>query len=96
MEAIVTQHLHRRFRKTVAVRDLSFRIEQGEVFGLIGPDGAGKTTTLRMLAGVLNPTSAGPPCWGWMSQRILKRCDKKSATCPNTSASTATSPSWKT
>ncbi|HIQ12675.1 MAG TPA: ABC transporter ATP-binding protein [Caldilineales bacterium] len=57
MEAIVTQHLHRRFRKTVAVRDLSFRIEQGEVFGLIGPDGAGKTTTLRMLAGVLNPTS---------------------------------------
>jgi len=57
MEAIITQHLHRKFRKTVAVRDLSFSIEQGEVFGLIGPDGAGKTTTLRMLAGVLKPTS---------------------------------------
>ena len=57
MYAIDASHLHRRFRKTVAVRDLSLGIEQGEVFGLIGPDGAGKTTTLRMLAGVLKPTS---------------------------------------
>ncbi len=57
MDAVTTEHLHRKFRKTVAVRDLNLRIEQGEVFGLIGPDGAGKTTTLRMLAGVLKPTS---------------------------------------
>jgi ABC-2 type transport system ATP-binding protein len=57
MFAIVAVHLHRKFRKAVAVRDLSLEIEQGEVFGLIGPDGAGKTTTLRMLAGVLKPTS---------------------------------------
>ncbi len=57
MHAIETQHLRRKFRKTEAVRDLSFHIEPGEVFGLIGPDGAGKTTTLRMLAGVLKPTS---------------------------------------
>ena len=57
MNAITTYHLHRRFRKTIAVKDLSFNIEQGDVFGLIGPDGAGKTTTLRMLAGVLKPTS---------------------------------------
>jgi ABC-2 type transport system ATP-binding protein len=39
------------------VKDLTFSIRQGDVFGLIGPDGAGKTTTLRMLAGVLKPTS---------------------------------------
>ncbi len=57
MEAIVTQELRRQFRKTVAVQDISFSIEQGDIFGLIGPDGAGKTTTLRMLAGVLKPTS---------------------------------------
>jgi len=57
MEAITTHHLHRRFHKTIAVKDLSFSIEQGDIFGLIGPDGAGKTTTLRMLAGVLKPTS---------------------------------------
>jgi len=57
MFAITTEHLHRRFRKTIAVRDLSLSIPEGEIFGLIGPDGAGKTTTLRMLAGVLKPTS---------------------------------------
>ena len=57
MQAITTEHLHRRFRKTIAVQDLTFSIDQGEIFGLIGPDGAGKTTTLRMLAGVLKPTS---------------------------------------
>ena len=57
MFSIVTEHLSRHFRHTVAVSDLSLKVEQGVIFGLIGPDGAGKTTTLRMLAGVLKPTS---------------------------------------
>jgi ABC-2 type transport system ATP-binding protein len=43
--------------ETVAVESLSFDVAPGELFGLVGPDGAGKTTTLRMLAGVLRPTS---------------------------------------
>jgi len=38
-----------------AVDQLSFAVRAGEIFGLVGPDGAGKTTTLRMLAGVLAP-----------------------------------------
>ncbi len=42
---------------TVAVRELSFKVEPGEVLGLVGPNGAGKTTTLRALAGILQPTS---------------------------------------
>ena len=41
----------------VAVRELSFRVEPGDVLGLVGPNGAGKTTTLRALAGILQPTS---------------------------------------
>ena len=48
--------LTRRFRTLTAVDGLSFAVAPGELFGLVGPDGAGKTTTLRMLAGVLRPT----------------------------------------
>jgi len=47
--------LTRRFGDVVAVDGLSFSVGRGELFGLVGPDGAGKTTTLRMLAGVLRP-----------------------------------------
>jgi ABC-2 type transport system ATP-binding protein len=49
--------LTRRFRHVTAVRELSFEVGRGELFGIVGPDGAGKTTTLRMLAGVLRPTA---------------------------------------
>ncbi|HET9766499.1 MAG TPA: ABC transporter ATP-binding protein [Thermoanaerobaculia bacterium] len=48
--------LSRRFGERVAVAELSFTVGRGELFGLVGPDGAGKTTTLRMLAGVLRPS----------------------------------------
>lgn len=44
-------------RKAEAVRDVSFRIEDGEIFGLIGESGSGKTTITRMIAGLLKPTS---------------------------------------
>ena len=49
--------LTRRFGEVTAVDGLSFGVREGELFGLVGPDGAGKTTTLRMLAGVLRPTA---------------------------------------
>lgn len=55
--AIEMQNLRRLFGSTVAVESLTFQVERGELFGLVGPDGAGKTTTIRMLAGVLSPTS---------------------------------------
>ncbi|MFP3941159.1 MAG: ATP-binding cassette domain-containing protein [Thermoanaerobaculia bacterium] len=49
--------LTRRFGEQTAVDGLSFEVAEGELFGLVGPDGAGKTTTLRMLAGVLRPSA---------------------------------------
>jgi len=49
--------LSRRYGALPAVEDLRFAVAPGELFGIVGPDGAGKTTTLRMLAGVLRPTA---------------------------------------
>jgi ABC-2 type transport system ATP-binding protein len=53
--AILVSDLEKSFGSTRAVDRLSFDVHPGEIFGLVGPDGAGKTTTLRMLAGVLSP-----------------------------------------
>jgi ABC-2 type transport system ATP-binding protein len=55
--AISARGLTRTFGALTAVDALTFDVAPGELFGLVGPDGAGKTTTLRMLAGVLRPTS---------------------------------------
>jgi ABC-2 type transport system ATP-binding protein len=55
--AVSLRELGRSFGGVQAVRGLSFDVAAGELFGIVGPDGAGKTTTLRMLAGVLPPTS---------------------------------------
>ncbi len=54
--AVTVSHLTRRFGAITAVADLSLEVPGGELFGIVGPDGAGKTTTLRMLAGVLRPS----------------------------------------
>ncbi len=53
---IITDRLTRWFGGRVAVDGVSLEVGAGEVFGLIGPDGAGKTTLFRMLAGILDPT----------------------------------------
>jgi ABC-2 type transport system ATP-binding protein len=55
--AIEVRELRKEFPGVLAVDRLSFEVAKGEIFGLVGPDGAGKTTTLRMLAGVLPPDS---------------------------------------
>jgi drug efflux transport system ATP-binding protein len=55
--AIQVVSLGKSFGPVRAVHELSFEVNSGEIFGLVGPDGAGKTTTMRMLAGVLPPDS---------------------------------------
>src|SRR6516165_1470936 len=57
MQPIIETHgLTRRFGDLTAVDHLDLTVAQGEIFGLVGPDGAGKTTTLRMLCGLMDPT----------------------------------------
>jgi ABC-2 type transport system ATP-binding protein len=55
--AVETRGLGRSFEAVEAVRSLDLSIREGEMFGLVGPDGAGKTTTIRMLCGLLRPTA---------------------------------------
>jgi ABC-2 type transport system ATP-binding protein len=64
-EAVAARGLTRRFGQLTAVTDLSFEVNAGELFGLVGPDGAGKTTTLRMLAGVLSPSAGDATVAGY-------------------------------
>jgi ABC-2 type transport system ATP-binding protein len=52
---IRTQHLTKNFDGQPAIDNLTFSVEEGEIFGLVGPDGAGKTTTMRMLASIMDP-----------------------------------------
>jgi len=55
--SIEAEHLTRRFGDFVAVDDVSFHVEKGEIFGYLGANGAGKSTTIRMLIALLAPTS---------------------------------------
>jgi len=57
MSAIVVNQLSRRFGAFQAVQDVSFQVERGEIFGYLGANGAGKSTTIRMLCGLLAPSS---------------------------------------
>ena len=60
MNPIEASHLTKIFGATVAVDDLSLEAAEGEIYGLVGPDGAGKTTTMRLLCGALQPSSRQP------------------------------------
>src|SRR5271163_2628015 len=53
---IQAENLTRRFGALTAVDHLNIEVSAGEIFGLVGPDGAGKTTTMRMLCGLMHPT----------------------------------------
>ncbi len=52
------------FPSVRAVDSISFKVGAGEIFGLVGPDGAGKTTTIRVLSTILKPTSGSVKIWG--------------------------------
>jgi ABC-2 type transport system ATP-binding protein len=65
---IATEGLTKKYGHFTALADLTMTVRQGEVFGLLGPNGSGKTTTIRLLLGLLRPTSGsaavlGHDCW---------------------------------
>ena len=72
MPAIKTVNLTRKFGDLTAVNNLNIEVQEGEIFGLVGPDGAGKSTTMRLLTGILDPTSGE----GWVyNKHIFKEAE---------------------
>ncbi len=63
--SIVAQHLRKTFGATLAVDDMNLNIASGEIYGLVGSDGAGKTTTMRLLVGALKPDSGDASICGY-------------------------------
>ncbi len=66
---IDVQHLSRRFGSLIAVNDVSFQVRRGAIFGLLGPNGSGKSTIIRMLCGVLQPSSGDAHVLGFDASR---------------------------
>lgn len=71
--SIVAENLTKKFGDFTAVDSVSFRVEKGEIFGFLGANGAGKSTTIRMLCGLLEPTSGDAVVGGFS---IMNEPDK--------------------
>lgn len=63
--AVNVSGLNKRFGSKHVVRDVSLKIRRGEIFGFLGPNGSGKTTTIRMMCGLLKPDSGSGVCLGY-------------------------------
>jgi ABC-2 type transport system ATP-binding protein len=74
--AIDVQGLNKHFGDKHVVRDLSLRASRGEILGFLGPNGSGKTTSIRMMCGLLTPDSGSGSCLGYdilKESREIKR-----------------------
>ena len=85
-DAIVLRGVTKRFDGTVAVDDLSLTVPTGSIYGFIGPNGSGKTTTLRMIMHILLPDEGQIEVLG--SQRHRRGARSRRATCPRSAGST--------
>ncbi len=74
--AIEVERLTKSFDQRVVVRDLTLKVPKGAIFGFLGPNGSGKTTTIRMLCGLLTPDSGTGTCLGYdilTESELIKR-----------------------
>ena len=64
VNALEIKHLHKTIGKKEIIRDLSLTVKEGEIFGFLGPNGSGKTTTIRMITGLMHPTKGSISIFG--------------------------------
>lgn len=62
---IEVEGLTKAFGSKVVVRNLTMRVDRGQIYGFLGPNGSGKTTTIRMLCGLLTPDAGRGTCLGY-------------------------------
>jgi ABC-2 type transport system ATP-binding protein len=74
---IVTEKLTRRFKEVTAVDGLDLSVRRGEIFGLVGPDGSGKTTTIRMLCAIMDPTEGSARVAGFDTVREAEQIKRR-------------------
>jgi len=79
---ITVKNITRRFGDITAVDDLSFEVQKGEIFGIVGPDAAGKSTLLRMMSGILRPQNGSVEINGLNIQENLYRIKENLAYMP--------------
>lgn len=78
--AIDVHGMTKRFGKRTVVDNVDLAVATGEIVGFLGPNGSGKTTTIRMICGLLKPDAGKAPCSGSMSARRARRSSARSAT----------------
>ena len=72
-DSITVNNLEKKFGQFVAVNKITFSVKKGEIFGFLGGNGSGKSTTIRMLCGIITPTSGSGSVAGSAGSSILLR-----------------------
>ena len=73
MSLVTISHLSKKFRTHTVVDDLSFSVEEGDVYGFLGQNGAGKSTTIRMLLTLITPTTGHIELFGMDLKKERKK-----------------------
>ncbi|MCK4936339.1 MAG: ABC transporter ATP-binding protein, partial [Elusimicrobiales bacterium] len=76
MNAVIVSNLIKKYKNFEAVKGLSFNIKEGEIFALVGPNGVGKSTTLKILSTILSPTGGSVEIFGLDVNKDSKKIRK--------------------
>lgn len=76
-EVLVTENLTKNYGRTPAVDHVSMSVRRGDIYGFIGANGAGKTTFMRMICGLIKPTEGGLELYGAAGKKGLQDARKR-------------------